>query len=437
MGLRTQFRRTATLAATGVLAALLVAPGASAKPCLDCEEPTLPPPGGDPCPTIAATVEPSLRTAGAPAVTGTVTARTGSWNSNTKTIAAQWFVGTSAVGTMQAYTNATARDLSFSPRAEDLGKPVRLWVRGIGDDTSCTASEYSPATDPVTLGPAPINTVPPTITGSLTVGSTLTGTVGSWTRQPDSYRMEWSWTNGTPRGTGPTLELTPQDLGKGIRFTVHSVKAGHHYSTAGINAPGAVAPGAAATPSTAPSVTGTPVHGGTLVLDPGQWPAGTEVVGHQWLRDGEAVPDATGTSYTAGLADIGTELSVTTTVRRAGYLDATSTVSVGTVVKADAPRWTGGKVRLVGKDKVRKKLKVALGVKKLRARADAPDATISFQWLRQGKSIAGATGRKHVVVKKDRRKKLSVRITLTRPGHHPLVITTKAVKVKNSGRRVR
>ncbi|MFT4082219.1 MAG: glycosyl hydrolase [Nocardioides sp.] len=54
---------------------------------------------------------------------------------------------------------------------------------------------------------------------------------------------------------------------------------------------------------------------------------------------------------------------------------------------------------------------------------------LSFQWLRDGKKIAGATGRRHTVVRKDRGHKLSVRVTARKTGYAALSVTSKAVKV--------
>ncbi|WP_110205350.1 hypothetical protein [Nocardioides daejeonensis] len=350
MGLRTHLRTAATIVATTVVAALLTAPSATARPCADCNDPDLPGDGGGPnCPTIAATADPYIQTPVSPAavkVGTTVTARTGTWNSNTKSMKATWYVGGSpatAAGDWGSYVDN--RTVSFTVRAEDVGKPVRLWVRGFGSNTQCYKSEYSDDTAVVTPGDAPVAGTPPVVTGS-------------------------------------------------------------------------------------------PVFGATLSAGDGAWSPAVTSVSRQWMRDGQPIVGATGATYVVGLLDLGTTLSLTTTGRLAGYADGSVTTTVGTVQLAAAPTWTGGKVGLKGKDRIKKKLKVALGAKKLRLGAAAPDAVLTYQWLRNGKALAAETTRRHRVVKADRKKKLSVRITLTRPGHQPLTVTTKAVKIKNNGRKV-
>ena len=50
--------------------------------------------------------------------------------------------------------------------------------------------------------------------------------------------------------------------------------------------------------------------------------------------------------------------------------------------------------------------------------------TASFQWLRNGQAIPGQTTPKHKITKRDRRKRLSLRVTYSRPGYADTVMET-------------
>jgi len=441
MGLRTQLRTATALVATTVVAALLTAPSATARPCANCEDPDLPPGGGGPaCPTIAATTDPYIQSpvgTNPAKVGGTVTARTGIWNSNTDSMTAIWYVGSQPTLTAGTWSTYVAnRTVSYTITPGDVGKPIRLWVRGIGTDTQCYKSEYSDATAAVVPGDPPVPTTQPSIAGELSVGSSLTALPGAWTRTAGNYSYVWRWADGTHRGAGPTYTLGAGDLGKRIRLTVTNTVPGYQPGSAEATTASAITAGPALVANAAPVVTGTPVFGQTLSADEGTWSPVADGVEHQWVRDGTAIAGATEPTYTVGLADIGAELSLTCTARKAGYADGTTTTTVGTVRPAAAPVWTGGKVRLRGKDRIGKKIKPAVGTQKLRRHVSAPDARVGYQWLRNGKAIKKSAKKAHRITRADVKKRLKVRITIDRPGHRSLVITTKAVKIKNSGRRI-
>ncbi|KRF11416.1 hypothetical protein ASG90_16835 [Nocardioides sp. Soil797] len=439
MGLRTLMRTSTTLVATTVVAALLTAPGVHAANCLDCDGPELPDDPGVPCPVIAATTDPAILSPTSPTrpvVGQSVTARSGVWNSSTKTLQVQWYVGGKAVGSVTSYPNTTSRTLNYTVRAEDQNKTIRLWVRGIGALTPCVKDEYSPSTAVVDLGPKPVNQTTPSVSGTPQVGQTLTAVPGTWTNAPESYAYEW-FREGTvdPVGHGEEYTASAADLGKRIRVGVTAQRPGHWAGHAYTAFTAVVTTGTLA-PTSPPTITGKRVFGENLTGDDGQWPAGTELT-RRWERDGAPIPGATGTDYTLGLKDVGRVVSFVVTATRAGYQSRTMTASGAPVVRATAPVWAGGKISLKGTNKVNKKVKVALGVKQIRLRSAAPGAKVTYRWMRNGKAIKGSTKRAHVIRKADRKKRLTARITIVRQGHKTLVVTTKAVKVKDNGKRIR
>ncbi len=110
--------------------------------------------------------------------------------------------------------------------------------------------------------------------------------------------------------------------------------------------------------------------------------------------------------------------------------DGTDSESSAPVAPLDLPRSGLPALKVVtaakvtGKAKLGKKLKVAAGSWAL------PATAVSYQWLRSGKAIAGATGTTYKVKKKDVRKKISVRVTAQRSGYPSSTTVTNAVKVK-------
>jgi bacillolysin len=87
------------------------------------------------------------------------------------------------------------------------------------------------------------------------------------------------------------------------------------------------------------------------------------------------------------------------------------------------PKVTVGKVVAKGKAQVGKRLKAK--VKGLQ-----PGATVTYQWLRNGKAIKGATHKKYKLKSKDKGKKVKVVITATAPTYAPATEESKGRKVR-------
>ena len=98
--------------------------------------------------------------------------------------------------------------------------------------------------------------------------------------------------------------------------------------------------GAAVTNVVAPSVTGTPAVGSTLLADDGTWGPGTVALSRQWLRDGEPIQGATTSSYVVGPNDLGARISLKVKGTRTGLLSRSKT-SVPTAPIGQAPPVVG------------------------------------------------------------------------------------------------
>lgn len=73
------------------------------------------------------------------------------------------------------------------------------------------------------------------------------------------------------------------------------------------------------------SIAGTPKVGSKLKAGHGKWNGTGVTYSYRWLRDGKAVTNATGSSYTLGSADAGHRMSVTVVAKATGYQDGTAT----------------------------------------------------------------------------------------------------------------
>jgi hypothetical protein len=78
----------------------------------------------------------------------------------------------------------------------------------------------------------PVNTAPPVISGTTTVGSTLSSTVGTWTYVPTSYARQWRRGGvNIPGATGATYLLVAADSGTTVTMQLIA------HNAAGASAP--------------------------------------------------------------------------------------------------------------------------------------------------------------------------------------------------------
>jgi hypothetical protein len=94
------------------------------------------------------------------------------------------------------------------------------------------------------------------------------------------------------------------------------------------------------------------------------------------------------------------------------------------------PQSTPASFRVASKPRITGR---ALTGRRLRASAGtfAPrPSAVAWQWLRDGKVVRGATKPAYRVTRKDRRHRLTVRVTVRRAGYRPLVVISAPVRVR-------
>lgn len=159
-----------------------------------------------------------------------------------------------------------------------------------------------------------------------------------------------------------------------------------------------------------PTIAGTAQYGLVLRSSAGSWNPDGVNVSRQWLRDGTPIQDAKGATYTIGLADIGKHLSV----REAASLSGAPVgiaESFRTAAVSKAPIVNTKRPVISGTRKFRKTLKTTTGT------WSVGRTTFSYQWYRNGSAIAGAVKWSHLLAPADVEKKISVRVTASKPGH--------------------
>ncbi|MWV58922.1 hypothetical protein [Rathayibacter sp. VKM Ac-2754] len=255
----------------------------------------------------------------------------------------------------------------------------------------------------------------PTVTGSGTVGDTLTAVPGTWGPQPVTLDYQWL-RGGNPisGATEPQYVVDPYDLGNGaISVQVTGTKAGYAKAT---RTSAAVTVTAASLTNSVPTVTGSSAVGGTLTANPGNWGPAPVSLAYQWKRNGTAIAGATSNTYVVASADAGTSLTVSVTGTKTGYTPATRTssaVQVGLPLQTLMPTPTISGATTVGST--------------LTANPGTWDAgvTLTYQWKKNGGTyISGATAKTYVLKAADAGATLTVSVTGTKPGYSPATKTS-------------
>ena len=178
--------------------------------------------------------------------------------------------------------------------------------------------------------PAPVNTAPPTVSGTAQQGQTLTEHHGSWTNGPTSYSYQWLQCNNEGANcsaiagaTKQTYEVLASDVGHTLRVQETATNAGGSSAPATSAATSTVIP---LPPSNTapPTISGIAQVGQTLTEHHGSWTNSPTSYSYQWLQCnalfGGCVPisGATSQTYVPALGDVGDTLRVQEIATNAG-----------------------------------------------------------------------------------------------------------------------
>jgi hypothetical protein len=238
--------------------------------------------------------------------------------------------------------------------ADEVDGTLRVLVTATNASGSATAlSAPTPLiTDTATIA----NATPPVITGSPTVGQTMTTSDGTWLGTPaPTFTYAWETCDATgancvtvPGATKNTLKIDGTMIGKTVKSKVTATNSNGTASAE--SDPSAVIGTSAATApvsSSPPTITGTPKAGQTLTAGPGTWTgAAPFTYTYSWERCSSkgtgctAISGATKQTYVVTTADNGKTLKVKVTAKNSiGSASATSdaTVPVGSNAQPTPP----------------------------------------------------------------------------------------------------
>ena len=322
-------------------------------------------------------------------VGGTLVVDPGAWTSDA-TLSYQWFADGVAIS---AATNST-----LTLTAAEADKKITVKVTGSKSGYTST-SKTSKATVKVT------KSAQPTISGDTKVASVLTAVPGAWTAGA-TFKYQWFADGVAISGaTKSTLKLALADLGKTFSVEVTGSKSGYAKVVETSAATGKVTEGEFSAPT--PTISGTIQVGKVLNSARGYW--GSDVTfEYQWFADGVAINGATNWQFTVKPEQVGKKLTVRVTGSKPGYA-TTSKTSAATV--AVAPGALTAKVPTIsGTIQVGKVLNSARGVW-------TSGSTFAYQWFADGEAIYGATNWQFTVKPEQAGKKLTVRVTGSKPGY--------------------
>lgn len=112
---------------------------------------------------------------------------------------------------------ATGSSYTLTPA--DVGSQIR--IKETATNSSGSITTFSAYTATVVGLAVPVNTVAPSISGNISEGSLLTGSVGTWTNNPTSFSRQWLRNGVAISGaTSTTYVLVSADVGTSITFRV-------------------------------------------------------------------------------------------------------------------------------------------------------------------------------------------------------------------------
>jgi len=269
-----------------------------------------------------------------------------------------------------------ATSITYVTQLADVGQQITCRVRGTNSVGSVSA-----ISNVITVTSLPSNTIAPVISGNPVVGSTLTTTNGTWTGFPaPTFTYQWL-RNGVVIGGATSITYVTQVADVGQQITCRVTGTNSVGSVSAIS--NVITVTSLPSNTIAPVISGNPVVGSTLTTTNGTWTGfPTPTFTYQWLRNGLVIGGATSITYITQVADVGQQITCRVTgTNIVGSVNAISNVitPTGAPVNTTLPSISGSP--LVGST-----LTTTNGTW-----IGFPSPTFTYQWLRNGLVIVGAT----------------------------------------------
>ncbi|MFC9351510.1 hypothetical protein [Arthrobacter sp. NPDC057013] len=306
----------------------------------------------------------------------------------------QWQAeGARGIGSIPGATGST-----YTVRTEDVGKRIGVYATPVSANfvgAPMTSEHWVFAFGKFAAMSAP------TIKGTALAGQLLTAVPGPVpSPAPEAVTYFWFRDGGQISGPSgdPTYRLTTDDAGHKITARVQYEKT--NYDRALSPASAAVAPPGYFYLGATPLIIGTAATGYTVSARTSPTSPTATAVAYQWYRDGKPIAAATGTSYRLTAADQLHQITFKVTFKRAGTINATQTSRairpLAVFTKLPTPVVSGVTVR--GSFTAGQTLRASTALP-----YPAP-TSITWQWQRDGRPIAGATASTYRLTAADRDK---------------------------------
>lgn len=350
------------------------------------------------------------------------------WRPTDATFSYRWMErSTGAATPIAGATSAT-----FTPGAAQNGKWV--WAQ-----VTASRTGYKPATmtTPLTrVGGTHVQISSPLrVSGTVSPGNTITASYG---KPGNTYgAIQW-FVDGVPTPDGPSYDtaswpftVTAAHAGARVeaRLSIYRTDAQGNYVDGSDSFHRAQVTVAGQRPAqalpTAPAPSGTATVGKVLAAPKNVTADPAAALSYQWYSGSAPVSGATRSTYTVRSADLGKPVQVRVSVARPGWWGTYVTTSRSSVAKGALKK---GKVTIKGATHG----KARVG-KKLSAKATGwgpKPVKVSYRWLRNGKSIKGATKSTYTVSRKDRGNSVKVKIAVRKSKYATVTKTSKNVKIK-------
>jgi hypothetical protein len=327
----------------------------------------------------------------------TLTCRPGTWNPPAEKFAYQWLRDSVAIG------GSAAQQPLYTVTAPDEGHSLSCAVTAANEEGATTVTSSNAATIP---GSPPFNEVPPHVSGVARIGETLVCLRGEWRGAPDpTYTFQW-WRGGTEEvAAGASYQVAKEDRGYPLSCTVTAKNSAGKVTEKSDNS--VSVPGVAAHNTSPPTVTGETKVGGDLTCNEGTWiGAPKPTISYQWTREGEAIPGATAAQYAVVSSDRGRSLACR--VKGSNLPEGSETVWSATVrIPGERPHDLIAP-QVTGDPTLGQTLTCVPGVW-----GGHPPPVLSYQWLRSGAPIAGATSSSYRISPADQGQLLSCNVAAT------------------------
>lgn len=323
-----------------------------------------------------------------------------------------------------AIPSATSSTFTLTPA--QVGRRISVRVTPAG--TASATSVDSAQTVVVARGQL-VSTVKPSITGSEQVGATLTAVPGTWNVPSPTFGYQWL-ANGQeiPGATARTYVPLASDLGKALTVRVTANAEGY---TAGRALSDSTRPIAEdptkVTNRTLPVISGTAKVGEVLTTTEGTWSNQPTSFTYQWAADGTPVAGATARTLTLAAEQAGKRITVTVTAAKTGLTSGQATsAQTALVAPADGTDPETCEIIVTGGPSVSGTPAVGNVLAVTNGTTTPDGVTATYQWLRGGVPIPGATGATYRVVTADEGSALAVRVTYRKTDCADVVRTVQA-----------